>query len=73
MAWVEMDSVESATNAVATIHNSNLYTLVSKLKALTYSLENYSVFPLQRMAISDFRFVKKQVITHDYTNRQLGA
>lgn len=31
MAWIEMDTVESATNAIATIHNSNLYTLVATL------------------------------------------
>ena len=31
MAWIEMDTVESATNAIATIHNSNLYTLVAVL------------------------------------------
>ena len=29
MAWIEMDSVESATNAIAAIHNTSLYTLVS--------------------------------------------
>lgn len=28
MAWIEMESVESATNAIATIHNMSLYTLV---------------------------------------------
>ncbi|OAO16103.1 RNA-binding region RNP-1 domain-containing protein [Blastocystis sp. ATCC 50177/Nand II] len=28
MAWIEMESVESATNAIATIHNTSLYTLV---------------------------------------------
>ncbi|CBK23347.2 uncharacterized protein [Blastocystis hominis] len=37
MAWIEMDSTESATNAVAVIHNSSLFAMPGKLLRVSYA------------------------------------
>ncbi|KAK8802663.1 hypothetical protein WA171_006339 [Blastocystis sp. BT1] len=37
MAWIEMESIESAANAVATLHNSGVYTLPGKLLRVSFA------------------------------------
>lgn len=54
MAWIEMDSTESATNAVAVIHNSSLFAMVgSRGVCVICSLESFFVYLMQPMGISD--------------------
>lgn len=64
MAWIEMDSIESATNAIAFLHNTNLYTIVFLRLLFYYSRVNYYVYRMQHMEIN-------KTLTCFFLNKQI--